>query len=155
MYSNEGPPPDDRGVDRFNDDMVCYAIAVAARLLTAHLARELIPLGLAPGQVPALLALDAVDGLTQANLARMTSVEQPTMAVTLRRMERDGLIRRAADHDDARRTRLHLTDTGRDLIAPMKDARTVVDTRALRGIPASDLAALSAAISRIVDNLAE
>lgn len=141
--------------DRFNDDMVCYAIAVAARLLTAHLARDLVPIGVTPGQVPALLALAAIDGLTQTDLARMTSVEQPTMAVTLQRMERDGLIHRTADVGDARRVRLHLTETGRDLIAPMQAARAVVDTRALAGIPAADLALLGATVSRIVDNLTD
>lgn len=155
MQSRDSSSDEGHRVDPFNDDMVCFTITVAARLLTMHLARALTPLGLAPGQVPALLALNAIDGLTQADLARMTSVEQPTMALTLRRMERDILIRRTTDRDDGRRTRLHLTTKGRDLIGPLQTARATVDSRALNAIPAAELDALVNAISKIVDNLAE
>lgn len=156
MYSvGDGADVEVYSGDRFSDDMLCYGINVAARLLTSHLARVLTPMSLAPGQVPALLALHEFDGQTQADLARRTSVEQPTMAITLRRMERDGLIYRTADGDDARKTRLHLTPTGRAVIDPLQSARGLIDSVALRGLTESQLETLTAVINTIVDNLTE
>ncbi len=51
--------------------------------------------------------------MTQTALARQALVEQPTMANTLARMERDGLIERTPDPDDKRSALVRLTDLGR------------------------------------------
>eukprot|EP01035_Chromulina_nebulosa_P012954 gene12954-17251_t len=67
-----------------------YLTNWAARLLTRSLERRLA--GGGAGQMPVFFAL--IDGVaqTQADLARDAAVEQPTMANTLQRMERDGLV---------------------------------------------------------------
>lgn len=62
-----------------------------------------------------LLSLWEEDGLTQSELHQRTQVEQATMANTLQRMERDGLVVRKADPADARRSRVHLTARARTL----------------------------------------
>jgi len=46
----------------------------------------------------------------QTQLAR---IEHPTMALTLKRMERDGLVSRHADGDDRGQSRIRLTARGR------------------------------------------
>ena len=45
-------------------------------------------------------------------LAEAEAVAQPTITTLVGRLERDGLVRRAADPDDARAVRVHLTDDG-------------------------------------------
>jgi len=73
-----------------------------ARLFAQRLHERIRPLGLAPAQFMTLLELWTADGLTQSDLVERLDVEQATMANTLGRMERDGLIERRADERDAR-----------------------------------------------------
>ena len=65
-----------------------------ARLYARALDRRLRRLGISSGQAPVILALEAGDALSQKALTEIAAVEQPTMAATLSRMERDGLITR-------------------------------------------------------------
>lgn len=73
-----------------------------ARLFAAGLARRIRPLGLAPAQFMVLLELWEDEGLSQAELVARLDVEQATMANTLARMARDGLIRRVPSPRDGR-----------------------------------------------------
>ena len=88
-----------------------YLINWAGRLFVRAIERRLA--GGNAGPMPVFFAL--VDGstLSQMDLARWASVEQPTMANTLNRMERDGLIVRTPDPDDKRSALIGLTKLGR------------------------------------------
>jgi len=81
-----------------------YLVNLAARLFIRALDRRIGSHGLVHGQFPALLMVWERPGLTQTEIAAAVSVEQPTMANTLNRMERDGLVERRPDPDDRRRT---------------------------------------------------
>ncbi|MCF8500760.1 MAG: MarR family transcriptional regulator, partial [Rhodospirillum sp.] len=70
---------------------------------------------LSSGVFPVLLQLWAKDGQFQSELLKAIKVEQPTLANTLSRMERDGLVRREADSEDRRRSRVYLTDRAREI----------------------------------------
>lgn len=94
-------------------------ISYLGRLLSRTLERRIGSYGLFPGQMPALLALWEREGISQAELCRIVQVEQPTMANTLNRMERDELIRREPDPDDRRRVLIFLTDRARALEEPV------------------------------------
>lgn len=87
-----------------------YLTNWAARLFTRALERRLSPTGLATAYMPILFALGNGGGLTQKELARRAAVEQPTMAATLKRMERDGFVRRQPDPADKRSALVWLTD---------------------------------------------
>lgn len=80
-----------------------------ARLFAQGLAARIKPLGIVPGQFAALLALWEEDGLTQKELIARLDLEQATIANTLSRMERDGLIRRTPHPSDARAQQIWLT----------------------------------------------
>lgn len=63
----------------------------------------------------------ARDGLTQAEVGRLTVVDKATLAQLVRRLEARGLLVQAIDARDRRRRTLKLTDEGRALardIAP-------------------------------------
>lgn len=81
----------------------------AARTLQAQAAGA----GFAPGQLPILLELWSADGLTQKQLLDRLDIEQATIANTLARMERDGLIHRSRHPADRRAQLVHLTERGR------------------------------------------
>lgn len=105
-----------------------------ARLFAHALQVEVGPLGLAPAQFMALLELWERDGLTQADLVERLDVEQATLANTLSRMQRDGLIRRVPHPEDRRARLIFLTDAARALETPAKQAAAGVNARALASL---------------------
>lgn len=123
-----------------------------ARVFALALDAELQPLGLRLGAFPALLLLWEGDGLTQRDLVRDLDIEQPTMAATLTRMERDGLIRRSRDETDGRAQRIRLTARGRALEAPAKAAAQRVNAIALRGFAESERDDFLQAMRRVIAN---
>jgi len=92
-----------------------YLVNNLARLLVEVLRKRIAPLGIVPGQFPTLLALWEKDGLTQKELLALVDIEQATLANTLTRMERDGLITRKEHPADARARTIHLTEQGHSI----------------------------------------
>ncbi|HCT80013.1 MAG TPA: MarR family transcriptional regulator [Micromonosporaceae bacterium] len=130
-----------------------YQVNLLARLLEQALRREIAAHGVVPGQFPALLNLYEEDGLTQAELTRRVGIEQPTMANTLQRMERDGLIERIADPSDRRRVRIHLTRHSRQLQSRLAKAGHEVNSQAVAGLRPNELAAFMKTLRRLVESL--
>ena len=105
-------------MDFNRDTSAGYLVNHMARLFARHLENRIKPHGLALGAFPALLHLWERDGLTQKELVDLLGIEQPTMAATLARMERDGLVQRRQDTGDLRSRRVWLTDTATRLREP-------------------------------------
>ncbi|AZN97535.1 MarR family transcriptional regulator [Mesorhizobium sp. M9A.F.Ca.ET.002.03.1.2] len=104
-----------------------------ARLFANGLQQRIRPLGLAPAQFMTLLALWEEDGLTQRDLVQRLDVEQATMANTLIRMERDGLIERRSHPGDGRSQSIHLTAKAVALREPATQAARSQNEAALTG----------------------
>ena len=121
-----------------------------ARLFAQGLHGRIGPLGLAPAQFMTMLELWAEDGLTQADLVARLDVEQATMANTLSRMERDGLVRRLPHPEDKRARQNWLTSKGADLQAPATAAAQAQNERALRGLTAAEQQVLLALMRRVI-----
>jgi DNA-binding MarR family transcriptional regulator len=130
-----------------------YQVNHLARLMAQALRTEISPLGVVPGQFAQLLALYEEDGLSQTELCERVRVEQPTMANTLRRMERDGLVRRLPDPGDGRRAIVTLTERARGLEEALAGAARSVNSSATKGIADDELAAFMATLARIIGNL--
>ncbi len=136
-------------------DSLGYQLGLLNRLYDRRLQDALAPLGVAPGQFPALVMLFQKDGLTQADLCRRIGVEQPTMANTLNRMERDGLIRRDADTTDKRRSFIFLTQKAKTAQeAIMNEARKVA-TQAMANLSTTDQDMVFSLLAKLTDNLKE
>jgi DNA-binding MarR family transcriptional regulator len=134
-------------------DALGYQIGLLSRLFDRALESELSTFNVLPGQFPALVMLYEKDGLTQAELCKRINVEQPTMANTLNRMERDGLITRVADEADKRRARIHLTQRARDFQADIMERARTVPAQALDGLASSDQDKVFALIAHMIDRL--
>lgn len=89
-----------------------YLVNHTARLFAAGLQDRIAPLGITIGQFPVLLELWVKDGVTQRELLEKLALEQATLANTLNRMERDGLIIRKKHPADARSQQIWLTAKG-------------------------------------------
>lgn len=134
-------------------DSYGYMVNHLARLFARALERRIQPHGLSPGQFPVLLALWEREGLTQAELCRIVQIEQPTMANTLNRMERDGLIQRQPDPRDGRRSLIHLTERARGLEEPATAAARSVNMAAAQGLDEAERAELLRLVAMLVENL--
>jgi DNA-binding MarR family transcriptional regulator len=111
-----------------------YLINHLARIFAQALAERIKPLGLVPGQFPVLLALWREEGLTQRDLVGLLDVEQATMANTLARMERAGLIVRRPRPDDKRAQSVRLTPRARALEEPATAAASEVNRQMLSAL---------------------
>jgi MarR family transcriptional regulator, organic hydroperoxide resistance regulator len=94
---------------------VSYSIFAMARTHRAIAAAELARLGLFPNQEIMLIQLAASDGLSQKTLAQTLNVNHATVAKTVGRMEKAGLVERRESDRDRRITLVYLTPAGRAL----------------------------------------
>ncbi len=124
-----------------------------ARLFALHLSQAIAPLGLAPAQFMTLLELWEEDGLTQADLVERLDVEQATLANTLKRMERDGLVHRAPHPDDGRAQLISLTAKARKLEVAAKKAASAVNHRALEALDPPSVDELLDAMGDVIRQL--
>ena len=126
----------------------------AARLFSRIADRELKLIGMASGQLPVYYDLASGAQLTQKALTEAAAVEQPTMAATLSRMERDGLLNRAPDLKDKRSSLFSLTPAALQHAARVRQIIDDGNNAALAGFSAAEQAALLDMLNRIVANLA-
>lgn len=135
------------------DESLGYRVNHLARLLEHALRDRIAPFGVVPGQFPTLLSLWEADGLTQAELCASVRIEQPTMANTLARMERDGLIKRIPDPDDRRRSLVLLTPKARSLERPLGAEARAVNAIATGDLDAARVTELLGVLATIIGNL--
>lgn len=112
--------------------------AQVARLFAKRLNAQIAPMGVPAGVFPAMMELWAEAGLTQRDLVERLGIEQATVANTLNRMERDGLITREADPGDRRIRRIVLTERGAALKGPATGAVKRVNKAALKSLKKSE-----------------
>lgn len=135
------------------EESLGYQVNHLARLLERALRLRIEEYGVVPGQFAQLLALYEQEGLTQRELCERVQIEQPTMANTLQRMERDGLIHRVPDPHDRRQAKVLLSDRARDLQEPLVTAAREVNGAAIRGLDVSEVALLLSLVARAIENL--
>lgn len=119
-----------------------YLISLLARLLAQSLKARNGPDGILPGQYPIAVELLAQDGMSQRDLCEVVRIEQATMANTLKRMERDGLITRRQSAEDGRLATIHLTEAGARLTRAAVLNAAEVNGVALEGLDPAAQAAL-------------
>ncbi|MFM0738842.1 MarR family transcriptional regulator [Paraburkholderia xenovorans] len=110
-------------------------------------------LGFAISQIPVLVTLRKAGALSQAELARLSEVEQSSMAQLLNRMERDGLVERVADPSDRRSRLISLTPAASEQLSAGKAVMDAASRRALAGFSAEEKEQLGSLLLRVNANL--
>ena len=137
----------------FREESLGYQVNHLARLLAQALAARIASYGVVPGQFAQLLVLFEEDGLTQRELCDRVRIEQATMAKTLQRMQRDGLVRCDPDPDDRRRIRVYLTDSARVMQDDLEAAARSVNAAAAHGLTDAELVTYLDLTTRLISNL--
>ena len=130
-----------------------HLINVAARGFARLSELRLKPFGFGVGYLPVLVALSEGKAQSQRDLARLTRVEQPSMAQMLARMERDELIQRIPDPADGRSSRISLTEIAH---ARLPEACAVLfqgNREALSDFTDEEAAQLVTLLMRLITNL--
>ena len=124
-----------------------------ARLFAQELALQIKPLGIVPGQFPALLELYEQDGQTQKALVEKLDVEQATMANTLNRMERDGLVERRDHAADGRAKTIHLTSKSQAIQSEAFAAARAANMKAMSGLSPDEQRQMIGIMQRMIASL--
>ena len=122
----------------------------------AHRARAeaaLNKLGLHTGQEMLLLRLWIEEGIPQSQLAASMGVEPPTATKMLQRMEHAELIERRPDPEDARISRVYLTERGRALEQPVLEVWKQLEAQTVTGLSPTEQALLRRLLMQVSANL--
>lgn len=137
--------------DRFRS--TGYMTNWLARLMARAIDTRLKPIGMSSGYMPVMFALAHGAALSQRALTEFAAIEQPTMAATLSRMERDGLILRRADPDDRRAWLYSLSPQGLEKSIEVREAGREINEAALAGLSESEREAFLVSLAKVVSNL--
>jgi MarR family transcriptional regulator, organic hydroperoxide resistance regulator len=137
--------PDDRMAHLVKD-----ATRAFLRALQVRLAVHDVPLGM----WTFLRILWDREGLTQRELSHAAGVMEPSTAIALRSMEERGYILREQKPGNRKNVYVFLTPTGRWLQSTLVPLAEEVNTIALAGIAAEDVASTRRALLAMLENLA-
>ncbi|WP_038687324.1 MarR family winged helix-turn-helix transcriptional regulator [Stenotrophomonas rhizophila] len=130
-----------------------FLIKQVARELSRVAETQLRPLGLGMASLPVLEAVRQGKATTQAELARLLRVEQPSMAQTLARLERDQLIRRSPDPHHPRAQRIELTALALQRLPQAREILNEGNTRMLADFSVDETMRLTSFLQRLSANL--
>lgn len=94
---------------------------------------------------------DAPSPLSVSEIAEKVGVDQPRASRLVQACVDDGLVRREASPDDARRTNVVLADPGRALVARARGARVGAIDQALATFSAEEREQLATLLAKLAD----
>ncbi|PSJ58360.1 MarR family winged helix-turn-helix transcriptional regulator [Kumtagia ephedrae] len=145
----EGPRLGEIGLQQFAP----YLMNRIMGRYNASLRDDLAKLGLTTPKMRTLAVLSVIDNLVISRLAVYAIVEQSTLSRALDALEADGLVRRAADPDDSRATRVSITDAGRAAFERLWPTMRRSYTRMFAGIDAEERANFVATLQKMLVNV--
>lgn len=128
---------------------VADALHSAAIHLLRRLRRQDDRTGLSAAKLSALSVLVFGGPMRLTDLARAEQVKPPTMTKLVAAMERDGLLRRHPDAEDARAVRLEATARGVKTLQQGRHRRVRVLAAAVEVLPSDEVDSLAAAAAVI------
>jgi DNA-binding MarR family transcriptional regulator len=117
-------------------------IAVGRLFRRIRLASNDVP----PLQLSTLVSIEEFGPLRLGELANREAVTAPTMTRVLASLDERGLILRSPDPNDARSTRVELSDEGAQVLAEVRSQRTALLDARLARLSEEQRAALTAAL---------
>jgi DNA-binding MarR family transcriptional regulator len=134
-----------------------WLFKVCDRMHHCMMSREFELRGLSKATHPFLLFALKAEGpgesLSQKELAEKLGVAPPTAAVSIRRMERAGLLAKKADREDSRRNCITLTPKGARLVTECREAFEDIDRKMFEGFSEQDKGKMRSYYIRMIRNL--
>ena len=134
-------------------DDLGFLLAKASQRWNELLAERFAARGFAevrPAYGSILIPLYEEDGLRMGELARRALLSKQTMTTLVRRLERDGLVERRPDPDDARAALIFLTPRARAFEPVAAEALAELDREVAALVAPRERAALARALQRLL-----
>lgn len=138
-----------------NENESISAVNEASYLFGAYVCRELEKIGMRYSYRHVLKPLMENDSLTQLELVNITNLKAPTISITLRNMEREGIVSRQKNDNDRRETHVAITDKGKKMYKKVLDALAKAEKTMLNGLSDKELKAMRTTMSKMCKNLTD
>ncbi|SOE08714.1 DNA-binding MarR family transcriptional regulator [Hoeflea halophila] len=119
----------------------------------ADLRQEMTELGLTTPKMRALAVLSVIDALPISELAVYAVVEQSTLSRALDQLASDNMVRRDADPNDSRVTRIGITDAGRATLDRLWPTMARSYAQMFKGIPEEERQAFVTTLQKVLKNI--
>lgn len=129
---------------------VLHSVNISERHIVDRLLEDK---GIYFGQPPILCYLSKNPNATQKDIADCLGISPASVAVSVKRMEKAGVISRQTDKDDARRNNLSLTKKGRELDEFARQTFLEVDSAKISGFTDEEIHLMLSLIKKMNDNL--
>ena len=123
------------------------------RMYYGRMQAQLAEVGLYRGQPPILGLLYQHDGMSQKEMASALNLSPATMTVTLKRMEKAGLVRREMDEHDQRILRVHLSEQGKQMWLKGADQIRSVTEELMEGFTPEEEQQMYEYLRRVAKNM--
>ena len=111
--------------------------------------------GLHRAQHRMLMTLADHEFESQSALANMLEISTATVAVSLKKLERDGYIQKKVKEGDSRANFIQLTERGKKVVESSREIFESMDKKAVRGLTDEELVLLRTFLGRMYENLSE
>ena len=142
-------------MEREQDEKLKYEMEFTRviRMYYGRMQAQLAEVGIYRGQPPIMGLLYQHDGMSQKEMASALNLSPATMTVTLKRMEKAGLVRREMDEHDQRILRVHLSEQGRQMWLKSADQIRAVTEELMEGFTPEEERQMREYLSRIARNM--
>jgi DNA-binding MarR family transcriptional regulator len=137
------------------ESTAAYWINRTSRALVRRFDACLRPHGFAMSYFPVLRALADGGSRSQTELAQAAGVEQSSMAETLARMERDGVVVRKPNPEDKRGSLFSISARARARFPRAKSALVACERQVMAGFDSVEHVVLREMLKRVARNLDE
>ncbi len=110
-------------------------------------------LGLYYGQPFMLMTLLRSGEISQKELSRMMHNTPASVAVSVKRMEKAGMLTKTTDENDLRVNKITLTEKGEEMAVKCRDSFCFVDEQMTKGFSEEELKTLENFYERMIQNL--
>lgn len=118
-----------------------------------HFNRVASECGIYYGQPPILHYIETHDRCSQCEVAAHMQVSPSSIATSVKRMQKAGLIQKVADSEDLRYNRLTLTEQGRAFSRRCRDSFDMLDEKIFSSFTEEEINQMKGYVERIIANL--
>lgn len=132
---------------------------IVVRLEKLHLVRRMIrqkttvDYPMHPGQLHLLEFINLNEGCTQAEAAEHLMISPASVALSTKRMEKTGLVKKITEESNLRCKRLYITEKGKELTERCRQTFDEFDRMMFNGFSDDDLILLKNYLDRLLDNI--
>ena len=111
--------------------------------------------GIHPKQVHLIGLVYCREGISQKEISQALRISPPTVAVSIKRLEKAGIIERRADEKDQRLSRIFLTEKGRAVTGKVRECIKEKEKALFKGFSESEVCLLRRFFLQMIQNLEE